>query len=256
MRQLLLILFAICLSSATFGQGKKSPYRSGIFLDGPIILGSGVGLMATRVTQRKIEPLTLEEIALLNRDNLPKFDRSATMKWSPKAATASKVTMYANFAVPALLFIDPDVRDDIKVVGFMGFETLIITDFLSSLSHSAFKRSRPFLYNHETTIPEDRLLEREARFSMFAGNTARAAGMSFMTAKLYADYNPKSKWKPLVWTAAALLPTITGFLEYKSGEQYPTDIITGYVIGAGVGLLVPMLHKKKKKKKGKKKKKR
>ena len=72
------------------------------------------------------------------------------------------------------------------------------------------------------------------------------AANTFFAAKVFSDYYPDSKWKPVVWTAAATIPAITGYLRVKGGRHFTTDVITGYAVGAAVGYLVPHFHKKKK----------
>jgi len=52
-----------------------------------------------------------------------------------------------------------------------------------------------------------------------------------------------SRWKPIVWTAAATIPAITGYLRVRGGRHFPTDVIGGYIVGAAVGCLVPHLHR-------------
>ena len=43
--------------------------------------------------------------------------------------------------------------------------------------------------------------------------------------------------------AAAVVPAITAYLRVKGGKHFYTDVITGYLVGAAVGLIVPELHK-------------
>jgi membrane-associated phospholipid phosphatase len=66
--------------------------------------------------------------------------------------------------------------------------------------------------------------------------------MSFCFAKMYADYNPDSKLKPMVWSLCAVLPVIPGVLRYKAGKHYWTDVIAGYAAGALVGIVTPYVH--------------
>ena len=42
---------------------------------------------------------------------------------------------------------------------------------------------------------------------------------------------------------AALAPATVGFLRVKGGKHFPTDVLTGLVVGAATGYLVPRLHK-------------
>jgi len=42
-----------------------------------------------------------------------------------------------------------------------------------------------------------------------------------------------------------LPPAYVGYLRYRGLKHFPTDILMGYIIGAGSGILIPHLHKKK-----------
>jgi membrane-associated phospholipid phosphatase len=79
---------------------------------------------------------------------------------------------------------------------------------------------------------------------MFSGSTAYSSAMTFAAASMFADFHPKSKYKPYVWIAAAVIPATIGYLRYRSGMHYPSDIMIGYVVGASVGMAVPFIHKK------------
>ena len=79
----------------------------------------------------------------------------------------------------------------------------------------------------------------------FSGHTSSSAYFSFFTAKVFADTHPNSKWKPVVWGSAIALPAMTGYLRYKAGKHFPTDVIVGYGVGAAFGILIPELYKNK-----------
>ncbi len=61
------------------------------------------------------------------------------------------------------------------------------------------------------------------------------------------DYHPNMKtgYKIAIWSFSAALPIATGYFRVKGGRHFPTDVITGYAIGAFAGWLIPELHKKK-----------
>ena len=79
--------------------------------------------------------------------------------------------------------------------------------------------------------------------SFFSGHTSCVASNSFFAARVFSDYYPESKWKPVVWGAAIALPAVTGYLRVKAGKHYPSDVIAGYAVGAAVGYFVPKLHR-------------
>jgi membrane-associated phospholipid phosphatase len=119
---------------------------------------------------------------------------------------------------------------------------------LFTLSAGAIHRSRPYVYRDENNIvttDEKRRRDKDSQRSFFAGHTAASAGASFFAAKVFHDMNPDSKLKPVVWGVAAALPAITGYYRYKGGMHFLSDNLLGYAIGAGVGIMVPELHKSK-----------
>ena len=65
-------------------------------------------------------------------------------------------------------------------------------------------------------------------------------------AKVYCDYHPElGNKKLLIYSIAVLPPAFTGYFRYKGMKHFPTDVLTGFAVGAGTGLLIPHLHKKK-----------
>ena len=75
-------------------------------------------------------------------------------------------------------------------------------------------------------------------------HTSLSAAGSFFAARVFSDYYPDSKWKPVVWGAAVAIPAVTGYLRVRGGRHFPTDVIAGYAVGALAGWGVPALHKR------------
>jgi membrane-associated phospholipid phosphatase len=87
-------------------------------------------------------------------------------------------------------------------------------------------------------------MDSDSQRSFFAGHTAATATASFFAAKVFSDFNPDSKARPYVWAAAAAVPAAVGYMRLRAGRHFLTDNLLGYGIGAGVGILIPQLHKK------------
>jgi len=234
----ILLLFALIVPLTGWSQ---NIYHLSYKLDIPIG-AAGLGTLTTSyLLSRKNTPPTAAELASLDRNNIWKFDRSATERWSPHSATASDVFMYSSIAMPGLLFINKNVRRE-RYVSLLYAETLLLTAGVTNLVKELSHRYRPFAYNDE--VADEKKMEKDATRSFFSGHTSLSASASFFMATVYADLNPDSRLKPLVWTSAAVLPAVTGLLRYFAGKHYPTDIIAGYVVGGAIGFLVPYLHKK------------
>lgn len=205
---------------------------------GAITIGAGTtGL----VKQKKNKPFTEYEINSLAYD-VNRFDYSSINRsYNKKIHLTSDIGLIASVASPLILLADRKVRSQIKYVAPMWLETFALTYALTGMTKELVRRTRPYIYYDD--VPLEKKLQKDARASFFSGHTSMAASSAFFTAKVFADMNPNSKWKPLVWTGAALLPAGVGFLRYSGGKHFWTDIITGYLVGATVGILVPHLHR-------------
>ena len=62
-------------------------------------------------------------------------------------------------------------------------------------------------------------------------------------ANVFTIYVSNKTTQILIWSVAALYPAITGYLRVDSANHFPTDVIVGYAVGAGIGFLIPELHK-------------
>ncbi|MFK8007279.1 MAG: phosphatase PAP2 family protein [Saprospiraceae bacterium] len=192
----------------------------------------------------KTPSLKIEEIELLDKNSINRFDRIATSYSSERARKASDVFFYGMMAMPSLFVFSKSMRRDAKSIALIYGETLFLTVGITSITKKTILRSRPLVYNSNFDI--DTKMEKNARYSFFSGHASVVSASSFFTAKVFADYYPDSKWKPVVWGAAATIPAITGYLRVRAGKHYPTDVITGYAVGAVIGILIPQIHKRKK----------
>ena len=65
-------------------------------------------------------------------------------------------------------------------------------------------------------------------------------------AKVYSDYHPESKMRWVFFGLAGLATGTTGYLRYKAGEHFVSDVIIGTMVGTLSGVLIPHWHKNKK----------
>lgn len=239
-----LILLWSILTTTIYAQRPTafaSPYQVSWQVDVPmggVAIGMGVAYLAL---SRKVQPLTQAQIQALDRNNVSLFDRDATYHWSKPIKVTSDILLYSSMAMPSVLFLDKDIRKDYLQVSTIWAQTFALTAAATSLTKVLVKRPRPYLYN--PNVPFSYKQKGDSQYSFFSGHTSVTAAMSFMTAKIYHDYHPNSKAVPWIWVGAATLPAITGILRNQTGKHFWTDIITGYIIGAAIGILVPELHK-------------
>ncbi len=244
MRKNLFVLLVFCLSTFSVQIHAQTPtYKYKLGVDIPIAtitVGAGV---TSLVKKKKNQPFTEAQVQSL-LFNANKFDHSSINRsYNHKIHLASDIGMVAAIASPLLLLISKDVRSEFKQIGPIWLETFALSFALTGMTKELVRRTRPYVYYDD--VPMSEKVKKDARASFFSGHTSMTASSAFFTAKIYADMNPYSKWKPLVWTGAALLPAGVGFLRYSGGKHFWTDIITGYLVGTAVGILVPHLHRNK-----------
>ena len=185
------------------------------------------------------------EINALQQKGISDWEEWTTMQGSEKSNKASDIILYSSQIIPGILTLaDKSMRKDFLKIGTLYSEVFLVNLGMTALVKNTVRRARPFVYDPNTQLEEQ--MTKSARTSFYSGHTSETAAMCFLTASLYADYHPESKWKPVVWTAAAVLPAAAGILRMRAGKHFPSDVITGYVTGAAVGYFLPKIHLRKK----------
>nr|WKN35119.1 phosphatase PAP2 family protein [Tunicatimonas sp. TK19036] len=206
------------------------------------LLAAGVGGTITSVLLRnKYKPLTADDLGKLNASDIFAIDHSAASNYGKGARVASDVFVSVSYAFPLTTLFLPDIRSDPGTIGVMLAEALLINETLTGITKSLVRRPRPFTYNQD--VPENIRTGVGSNYSFFSGHTSYTATFSFFTAKVISDNTDNNTVKAVVWTGAVLWPAATGYFRYKAGMHFPTDVITGYLVGASIGYFVPQLHK-------------
>jgi membrane-associated phospholipid phosphatase len=225
-----------------FGFAKSQAQEKTYSLDlNKDLIYSGVGLGMNIIGYSiHTEGATIEGINALKESDLWAIDRPAIFNNSKTARTLSDVILYSSMSIPFIIYSDKKCRSEGLTIGVMGLETFLITNGITTITKSLTERYRPFTYNPD--IPLDEKLGAGARLSYFSGHTSVTTALSFFATKVLTDLRPDAKNKWIVWTAGASVPAILGYLRFKAGKHFLTDVISGYVVGAAVGYLVPAAH--------------
>ncbi len=236
----MLLLSLLFFTIALFSQ---SPYqlKTGREIS---LLGAGLGLSGTSYfLHKRLEPLSVAQIEALKREGISRFERWVTTQSSVQSHKASDVLLYSSQAFPiALTLLDKKMRKDAFPIATMYSQAFLLNSGVTALLKNTVARTRPYVYNPGLANSEK--MNRSARNSFPSGHTSGSAAMCFLSARLYADYHPDSKWKPVVWSVAAVIPATTGLLRMTAGKHFPTDVLVGYVTGAAIGFFIPYIHQR------------
>jgi membrane-associated phospholipid phosphatase len=224
-----------------FLQGQYSSFNTESSRTLPLLGAGSICLISGNVFAHQVKPLKPEEISILSRTNLDILDRTATFNYSISAKKNSDRLMLSSILIPAILMTNENARENIDKIALMTAETYLLTIGTTYLTKSLVKRTRPFVYNPDAPLSDK--IKADARMSFFSGHTSFTTATTFYTASMLSQ-NPENRAAmPYIWTTAAAIPAITGYLRCKAGKHFPTDIFIGYAVGLGIGLLIPELHK-------------
>lgn len=247
----LLILTSLSLNSWSQKADSldRQVYNVRAVVDIPITVGAfALNYAGLRILQQKV-PLDSMTIVNLDPNHVNAFDRIATRQDAAYTETAVNISdygMYTCFALPLLFLADRETRKDWAPLFLLYLETEAIVGNLYSWGAAMHvDRIRPYVYHPE--IPWGRKTGGGTQSSFYSGHTSSSAAACFFVAKVFSDYHPEwGNKKYLLFGAAAIPPVIIGYFRVRAMEHFPTDVITGFIIGTTTGILVPHFHKNKK----------
>ena len=246
------ICLIVLLSNPTEAQLFDSDvYNVNPWVDIPVTIAAfGMNTWGLAITDRK-PILDSATIYSLDPNDINAFDRPATMQDASRMHHAwdmSDIGMRGSIALPLVLLIDREIRNDYLPVILLYFQAQGITGTIWSWGAAMhIDRIRPLVYNPD--VPYGEKTFHRNKNSFFSGHTSTAAVGSFFTAKVFCDYHPELGAKKfLIYGLAVIPPAFTGYYRYKGMKHFPTDVIAGMAVGGATGILVPHLHKHRKNK--------
>lgn len=231
-----------------FCQDQVFPYRLHKYKEPLLLLSAATLDLSSYTIGKNISGLTNEEILALDRKDIHPFDRSATYNWSIKSQKNSNITKNSLKFLPGFLLL-PEVKNkqwaNCLTIGLMYFEAYYLNSNITNITKVTVRRNRPYLYN--TSFSEDERVtfrdHQNSYKSFFSGHTSAAFCSAAFLSKVYSDIYGRSKWSYLISGISFSLAATTGYLRWKGGVHYPTDIIAGAIVGTSIGYLIPSMHK-------------
>lgn len=245
MKTLLCTLLVVAALTSR-AQTEDRPLQIDWELELGLTLNVGAFAAQGHLLQMALPPLTSVQLQQLDPMDLPRFDRIATTGYRTGAARLSDIVINSSLAIPLVMALHPNMREDYGMITFLTFQTYLLSDGFTAWTKYAVRRPRPFTYLDPSLHPDlpGALKGYDSRLSFFSGHTSGTATATFLAAQLFDTYWPNHKARPFVWLGAALLPALSGYLRVRAGKHYPSDVVAGYVVGASIGLINPWLHRR------------
>ena len=250
MKKTILLSLILLFILQSFAQDKKKEKKKVYKLHYAIEIPITVGLFSfnywgftqlkqkDRITTAKINSLDKNDIWPVDRIA---FNQGASQRFN--ARNISDIAMNISIFLPALLYIDKEIRQSWFDIALLYLETQSLNSNLYTWGGPMFTdRIRPLAYYDE--IPMDEKMEKGTTDSFFSGHVSWTAGASFFMAKVISDYHPElgaKKW--WLFLAALAPPMFVGYNRIRGLKHFPTDVVMGTAVGAAVGVLNPHFHK-------------
>lgn len=237
----LCLSFFLCLGITAFSQ---EVYVLRKRMDIGIVLGSGAVLEGSLLFQHRVKALGTDDIAGLNRSAVPGFDRIATRCWDKNVALASDYFALSSVLLPSYFYFNRKTRSQSGKIALVSCESLLFSQAIANVCKLGL-RNRPYLYNPDVELSYK--TRPDARMSFFSAHTTTVSSMCFSFALAYQTYMPAARGRTAVWIGAVAMPAVEGYMRVKAGRHFPSDVITGYIVGAGSSYLMHLLHKPRRK---------
>jgi len=234
-------LFVILLlsNSNSFTQ-KKDPFELTLTKETVLITsGAAAGITALSILLN-MEQLKIDEINSLNPIDVNEFDRSAIGPL--KDDHLGDALLFSSYLMPLSFLANDDARKNFGNLVIMYGEVLLINASINGIVKGITKRVRPFAYDKQSPLDEKATVN--AKLSFYSGHVSISAANSFFTASVLNEYLDNNTTKTLIWTVAFLYPAVVGYSRINSHQHFPTDVIVGYIVGAAIGYLIPLIHKR------------
>lgn len=191
--------------------------------------------------------ISKEQLSRISPHKVNKFDRAVITNNAsryPHAISRSDFMLNASILSPALLALDKNIRKDWLDILSMYMITHAANNTVFVATVGLVHRARPLVYN--TSLPIEERTGKNRTNSFYSGHVSNSAASTFFIVKVFTDYHQIKGWKRLaLYGAAAVPPALVGHYRIQGGRHFRTDVITGLIIGASSGILVPEFHRSK-----------
>ncbi len=128
----------------------------------------------------------------------------------------------------------------------MYAESIAVSHALTNITKLAVRRPRPKAYldaEAHAGDPNYTNADTDSSLSFYSGHAAMVAAIGATATYLAFARSPHTVRPWITLFAATALSTFVSIERVRAGAHFPTDVIAGSIAGAGVGVLIPHLHR-------------
>jgi membrane-associated phospholipid phosphatase len=227
----------LALAVITAQHYKFTPVEDGAVLS----LSAGLGLLSQAIVSTgEIRPQEAVDAHLLLSIDRP-FALNPTPESSGRLLSNLAIgAAIAGVAVDSALCFWLDRGDSAWTYAGLYAQTIAINIAVANVTKMAVRRPRPRAYamrEGNTPAPTDDAL------SFYSLHTALTAGLTATAAHFAFTRWDEGAIPWIIVGTGVLVTTFVGWQRVRARAHFPTDVIAGAMIGAGIGVLVPATHR-------------
>ena len=130
--------------------------------------------------------------------------------------------------------------------GVMYAESFSLSFAMTNMVKIAVRRPRPIAYQEAEAHKGDPTYsnaDTDSALSFFSNHSSTVGALGATATYLAFVRSPHTARPWITLTASLALSTFVSVERVRAGAHFPTDVIAGTLAGAGVGLIVPHLHR-------------
>ena len=178
-------------------------------------------------------------------DTLNDFDTAVrnSLRWSDTKTADTLSTIFSFGLAPAAgIAVGAGIAAHDRRLNEFPADLLVVAESaaiainVNQITKYAVARERPYVH---ARTPEDRAKYRtpEDNLSFFSGHATLAFALSTSAGTIASMRH--YRMAPAMWITGMAFATVGAYLRIAADRHYATDVLTGMVVGAGVGFSVP-----------------
>jgi len=238
-------------TAAPAQNNRQFPYALSGYREAALIIPGSLLINVSAWGHNHKSQLTVQEVMQLQPGHINFIDRPATRFWNPE------LNRYREYLKPtSILMVGGGIVayglwyksrnyewEALKTLGLMYLEGAYLSIGSMSLTKIVINRPRPYVFNK--SLPLEQKIRVSNNESFFSGNATILFYNAVFLSSVIQDIFPESRLSPWIWAASLSIASLSGYWSVRSGMHYPTDVLTGALVGGVAGFFIPRLHKKK-----------
>ena len=148
---------------------------------------------------------------------------------------------YAILALDSLRIKDGQGFRSFAVDSAIVMESYLISNVAVVTLKYAMRRPRPTQYTNQA--PAELFGQLEHQLSFPSGHSAAVASAMSATTLTYWLRHPESPGRWALLASSVGMTSLTAVGRVQAGKHFPSDVVTGALLGGAIGLIVPWLHR-------------